>query len=550
MTTTNSNFRVKNGLEVTNTATVASVVFSGDSSEQTTAFTGFPQSLTTVSNVTFGGAVVNGTVEANTIRKAGYPGLANMEIQGNLTPQTSGQSDLGAGPSGANKQFGYVYANTASVSSVLASAAVLTMATSGTNYPYDLPLTVKTYSGLGGGAPESIFTIKSRGTAANPLPVQQGDNADKWQGVVYTGAWADSTVFPFLAGSPLNGYSYNGQRQRAIISDFNTATTGGFNFVHSVIAEDSYTGPEAEQPGSTDIGWTWVKKGGQLKLSGFDASGFFPVNTAIRLVPIKSDFTEVVYTFGSDGNLTFPDSTVQSTAFTGFPQALTTVSNVTFGGAVVNGTIEANTIRKAGYPGLSNLEIQGNLTPQTSGQSDLGAGPSGANKQFGYVYANTGSFTTVVYNRSYGSFANTATITAAAADTAYILPINATTTASNMTLTNTGTITINKTDKFNIQFSLQLSNSDSSSEHIFNIWLRENGSDVPDSNTQYTVIKSNGKNVAALNFLVDATAGDTYELMYAVNNTAVTIEGILPQASPYVRPGTPSVLLTVVPVGA
>ena len=97
-----------------------------------------------------------------------------------------------------------------------------------------------------------------------------------------------------------------------------------------------------------------------------------------------------------NGDLTFSDSTIQNTAFTGFPQALTTVSNVTFGGVVVNGTIEASTIRKAGYPGLSNMEIQGNLTPQTSGQSDLGAGPSGANKQFGYVYANTGSFTTVV----------------------------------------------------------------------------------------------------------------------------------------------------------
>jgi hypothetical protein len=160
----------------------------------------------------------------------------------------------------------------------------------------------------------------------------------------------------------------------------------------------------------------------------------------------------------------------------------------------------------------------------------------------------------VVYERSYGSFLNAATITPAAANTAYILPIDTTDIANNVALSNTGTITINKTDKFNIQFSLQLSNSDNSSEQEFDVWLRKNGSNVPNSNTQYTVIKQhsglNGKNVAALNFVVDNTSGDTYELMYAVSSTSVTVEAIAEQASPYVRPATPSVLLTVVPVGA
>ena len=126
MTTTNNNFRVKNGLEVTTTATVATLKF-GDGTTMTTAATSgtsFDQTLNTTSNVTFGGVVVNGTLEASTIRKAGFPGLSNLEIQGNLTPQTSGQSDLGAGPGGANKQFGYVYANTGSFTTVVATGIV------------------------------------------------------------------------------------------------------------------------------------------------------------------------------------------------------------------------------------------------------------------------------------------------------------------------------------------------------------------------------------------------------------------------------------------
>ena len=127
---------------------------------------------------------------------------------------------------------------------------------------------------------------------------------------------------------------------------------------------------------------------------------FVTFNTATVTISVPMTApTLSVTTTATVAAVKFGDGTIQTTAATtntSFDQTLNTTSNVVFGGVVVNGTIEANTIRKAGYPGLSNMEIQGNLTPQTSGQSDLGAGPSGANKQFGYVYANTGSFTTVV----------------------------------------------------------------------------------------------------------------------------------------------------------
>ena len=155
----------------------------------------------------------------------------------------------------------------------------------------------------------------------------------------------------------------------------------------------------------------------------------------------------------------------------------------------------------------------------------------------------------LVYDRTYGSFVNTATITPAAADTDYILPIDTTTTASNVTLSNTGTITIAKAGVYNIQFSLQLANADNANEHTFNVWFRKNGTDFGNSNTQYTVIK-NGYNVAALNLVEAFAANDTLEIVYAVSNTDITIAGQAAQASPYERPATPSVILTVVPVGA
>jgi hypothetical protein len=160
------------------------------------------------------------------------------------------------------------------------------------------------------------------------------------------------------------------------------------------------------------------------------------------------------------------------------------------------------------------------------------------------------------YDKIHGSFYHDATITPAAANTAYVIPLNTTISAetSDISIATSTLITIAKAGIYNIQFSLQLSNSDTSNEQDFDIWLRKNGADVTASNTQYTIVKkhsgTNGHNVAALNFLVTAAANDYFELAYAVTSTSVTIEAIPAITSPYTRPATPSVIVTVVPVGA
>jgi hypothetical protein len=165
------------------------------------------------------------------------------------------------------------------------------------------------------------------------------------------------------------------------------------------------------------------------------------------------------------------------------------------------------------------------------------------------LFYNTLTKEIIYQERTFGSFLNTATITPALANTAYILPVDVVTTASGMSLSNTGTITIARAGHYNIQFSLQLANADNGAEHTFNVWLRKNGSNFGNSNTQYTVIKQ-GYNVAALNLVEYFAANDNFELVYAVDDTDVTLAGLASQASPYVRPATPSVILTVVPVGA
>lgn len=184
---------------------------------------------------------------------------------------------------------------------------------------------------------------------------------------------------------------------------------------------------------------------------------------------------------------------------------------------------------------VSGITVSENIVPNANHTISLGT-------------ASTAEFDQIHYNRTYGSFVNTATVTPAAADTAYILPINTTNTASNVTLGNTGTVTITKAGVYNIQFSIQLDNNDNA-EQPFYVWFRKNGSDIVNSNTEYDLLK-NSKSVAALNLVDYFAANDTVEIAYAVGNTAITMPYVASTSTPFVRPATPSVILTVVPVGA
>lgn len=107
-------------------------------------------------------------------------------------------------------------------------------------------------------------------------------------------------------------------------------------------------------------------------------------------------------------------------------------------------------------------------------------------------------------------------------------------------------ITAAYTGKYNIQFSLQLQNTDTT-QHEVDIWFRVNGTDVPNSNTTITVpARKNasifGFAVAAWNFFVTLNAGDYAELVWAPSSTLVTIPY---NAAVALHPATPSVIVTV-----
>jgi len=151
--------------------------------------------------------------------------------------------------------------------------------------------------------------------------------------------------------------------------------------------------------------------------------------------------------------------------------------------------------------------------------------------------------------RRYGSFYDTTTQSIAVINTAYAITLNSTASKINdgpMSYgvyigTPTSRVYVDNTANYNIQFSLQIYSS-SASAKVVSIWLRVNGVNVAESATNFTVSLNNEAAVASWNFVINLTAGDYFELMWAADSTAVTIQSL---AATAVRPAIPGVILTV-----
>ena len=149
----------------------------------------------------------------------------------------------------------------------------------------------------------------------------------------------------------------------------------------------------------------------------------------------------------------------------------------------------------------------------------------------------------------YGSFYDTTTQTATLTATAYPVQFNTTDIANGISIVNNGLgnptrVTIANTGVYDIEFSLQLEKTGGSGNFVTDIWLRKNEVDIPYTTGKVVLTGSANASpiVPAWNFVVDAVAGDYYELMWAVSNNNVVILSAV--ATPP-HPAIPSSILTV-----
>lgn len=145
--------------------------------------------------------------------------------------------------------------------------------------------------------------------------------------------------------------------------------------------------------------------------------------------------------------------------------------------------------------------------------------------------------------RRIGNFYDTTTQTAAAINTAYAITFNTSDISDGVYLGSpTSRVYVDTEATYNFQFSAQFDNT-SGGNHLVYVWYRVNGSDVANSSSQVRLKGTDGELVAAWNFVVKLKAGDYFELMWSVTDTAVQL---VAQAAAAPVPAIPSAILSVV----
>jgi hypothetical protein len=143
----------------------------------------------------------------------------------------------------------------------------------------------------------------------------------------------------------------------------------------------------------------------------------------------------------------------------------------------------------------------------------------------------------------YGEFVKTNSQSPAAANTAYPLTFNSTLIANGVSIgTTTSEIYVAQAGLYNIACSVQITSGNSSQKSIW-VWLRLNGTtDFPNSARVASITLNNGYLVVSLNEVASLAAGDFIEVMYAADNTNVSIATV---AATAFAPAAPAVILAV-----
>lgn len=150
---------------------------------------------------------------------------------------------------------------------------------------------------------------------------------------------------------------------------------------------------------------------------------------------------------------------------------------------------------------------------------------------------------TVEQQLYYGEFTKTDTQTPAAINTAYALTFTSTEIAKGVTIgAPTSRIVIANAGLYNFNASVQITSTNSSQKSIW-VWLRKNGTtDVPNSARVASITLNNGYLVVSLNEVLSVLAGEYYEVMYAADDTNVSVATV---AATAFAPAAPAAILAV-----
>jgi hypothetical protein len=163
---------------------------------------------------------------------------------------------------------------------------------------------------------------------------------------------------------------------------------------------------------------------------------------------------------------------------------------------------------------------QGNTGPQGPQGFRGFQGAGGVNSAYGIFYDTTIQTNATTYNK---------------------MTFNSVVGANLISISDGSEINISIKGIYNIQFSAQVDKTDGGEDDI-EIWLTKNGNIESWSNTRLTLPKNDAKLVAAWNWMVDASAGDYYEIIWYSADPNMRLYA---ESSPPAQVAIPSTILSV-----
>lgn len=270
-------------------------------------------------------------------------------------------------------------------------------------------------------------------------------------------------------------------------------------------------------------------------------------NSATRL-PIGTNG----YVLTSNGtSATWAASTGGVTSFSGGTTGLTpstaTTGAITLGGtlAIANGGTNGTATPTAGAVAFGDGTKYAFTAAGTAGQY---LQSTGAGTPTWTTISSSGVGSTGYYGALYDDGADQ---TAASTTTAYVMRVGTVAEANGVSIVTNGTylsrITVANAGTYTFTPSIQFVNSDTQI-HDAEVWFRKNGSDVADSNSQWSIPNkhggTNGNLIATIAFTITLAAGDYIELAWATTDPTVYIH-TYPAGTTPTTPVIPGVIVTV-----
>jgi hypothetical protein len=149
---------------------------------------------------------------------------------------------------------------------------------------------------------------------------------------------------------------------------------------------------------------------------------------------------------------------------------------------------------------------------------------------------------TIEQQKYYGEFTKTSDQSPAVMNTAYALTFDNTEIAEGISIGSPASrIVVVQSGLYQFDATVQIGSSSSSAKTVW-LWFRKNGTDVANSARLVTININNGYTAVSMSEFFSLAANDRIEIMFAADNTAITVDNV---AATAFAPAAPAVVLAV-----